>query len=360
MTMPPLSAGKLRKLQTLADAEGRFHMLAIDQRGSVASSLAKRRGVDVKNLPFEALAQTKEVITRTLAPLTSGLLTDPIYGYPYSVQHIPGDVGVLMACEESGYELAETGENERLSGLIPDWSVAKAAHAGADAIKFLLYYHPDTGEATRRHQQDLMRNLGRECAEHGLPFVLEIVTYSLVNAAKTLEFAREKPDLVIRSAEEFSKPEYGVDLLKLEFPCDLKFTAEYAHGLFDGKYREAAYSLEKVRAYCRQLDAACSMPWVILSAGVEIEEFIENIRLTAEAGASGYLCGRAVWKGALDLYPDLEAMEEHCRTVARYNWVRCAATAQIALPWFEHRRFGGRENARIEGLSPDWYRNQPG
>jgi hypothetical protein len=46
-------------------------------------------------------------------------------------------------------------------------------------------------------------------------------------------------------------------------------------------------------------------------------------------------------------------MEEHCRTQAAYNWTRCRAAAEAALPWFDHRSFGGRDNIEVEGLSLD-------
>ena len=41
------------------------------------------------------------------------------------------------------------------------------------------------------------------------------------------------------AAAEFSKDEYRVDILKLEFPGDLKFSRQFAAGAFDGKERPA-------------------------------------------------------------------------------------------------------------------------
>jgi tagatose 1,6-diphosphate aldolase len=351
-----IPAGKLRKLKMLADPNGRFKMLAIDQRGSVAAALAKVAGVDPKEISYDAMARTKAAITRALSPRATALLTDPIFGFPYSGHTVPGDVAVLLAYEDTGYEKAGPNRDERISRKIPGWSVTKAKRAGADAIKFLLYYHPDASAETRRFQENLIRGIGEECAAEELPLLLELVAYPVGGvSADSREYALQKPDLVIRSAEEFSKPEYGVDILKMEFPCNLKFAEEYAPGFFDGKAREAAYSLAEVANHCKRLDAACGVPWVILSAGVDIEEFLENIKFANEAGASGFLCGRAIWKGALDRYPDDAAMEAYCRSEGVYNFVRCNAFAEKSLPWFDHRKFGGWENIRIEGLSPDWY-----
>ena len=57
------------------------------------------------------------------------------------------------------------------------------------------------------------------------------------------------------------------------------------------------YELAEVKDACQKLDETSTLPWVILSAGVDIEEFIENVNLATDAGASGFLlCGRAIWK----------------------------------------------------------------
>jgi tagatose 1,6-diphosphate aldolase len=218
--------------------------------------------------------------------------------------------------------------------------VEKAQHAGADAVKLLLYYHPDASEEVRRHQQDLVQRLGEECEQTCMPFLLELVSYALEEGStSTDEFARKKPDLVIRSAREFSAPKYKVDVLKLEFPADLKRTREFCGGAFDGQERQAVYQLSEVREFCRQLNEGAGMPWVILSAGVGIEEFLVQVELATEAGASGFLCGRAIWKDAVAFYPDVARMEEWLRSQGAYNFVRANAYAHRAVPWFGHRRF---------------------
>lgn len=356
--MVELSAGKLRNLMSLADEEGRFKMMAIDQRGSLQNALAKVMGRDPKEVPYEAIASTKQIITRSLAPYATAVLTDPIYGYPYSITEIPGHIGVLLAYEHTGYDKAGPEGKERKSKLIEDWSVRRARKAGANAVKLLLYYHPDASEETRNHQQALVRQVGQECTEEDVPFLLETVGYALDEpSTDSPEYAKRKPDIVIRSAAEFSKPEYQVDILKLEFPADLKYTKEFAYRVFDDKEREPVYTLDDVRAFCRQLHEASRVPWVILSAGVDIKEFLVNVELAVEAGASGFLCGRAIWKDAVSFYPDLSSMEAFLDEEGAYNFMRANAAAEKALPWFEHPHFGGAENVGLKNLSPHWYQD---
>jgi tagatose 1,6-diphosphate aldolase len=354
--MATLSAGKWQRLRSLTDEQGRFKMMAIDQRGSLRRSLAKATGKEPTDVAYEEMAQVKAIITRQLAPYATAVLTDPEYGYPYSIPHLPPRVGLLLAYEETGYEKVGPTGRERKSKLLEDWSVEKAQRAGADAVKLLMYYHPDASEEVRSHQQRIIREVGQECARFDMPFLLELVAYALEEeGTDTPEYARRKPDLVIRSAAEFSKPEYQVDILKLEFPADLKYTTEFSKGAFDGKERPAVYALEEVRGFCRKLDEAAGVPWVILSAGVDIEEFLIQVQLATEAGASGFLCGRAIWKDALSVYPDKAKMEEWLCSQGVYNFIRANAYAERALPWFCHRRFGSLKDIELAQQSPNWY-----
>jgi tagatose 1,6-diphosphate aldolase len=335
-----LSEGKWRRLRSLADGEGRFKMMAIDQRGSLVDAIAKVTNRGKEQVSGDELAKTKEVITRVLAPYATAVLTDPVYGHPHSYHSMPRGVGLLLAHEETGYERSGPGGKERKTILIEGWSVEKAEHAGADAVKLLLYYHPDASEEVRRYQQDLVQRLGESCEQASMPFLLELVAYAIEEASTNSdEYARRKPDLVVRSAREFSASKYGVDVLKLEFPADLKRTKEFCGGAFDSQERQAVYQLSDVRESCRQLNEAAGMPWVILSAGVGIEEFLVQVELATEAGASGFLCGRAIWKDAMAYYPDVAAMEEFLRGEGTYNFVRANAYAHRARPWVGHPKF---------------------
>jgi len=138
-----ISAGKKRNLKLLADPEGRFRMMAIDQRGSLKRMLAKVMGIEPDDVKYEDLARVKKIITKVLSPYSSATLMDPVYGYPYSIDYIPKDVGVLLAFEETGYEKAGPNGRERRSRPIEGWSVEKAKKAGANAVKLLIYYRPE-------------------------------------------------------------------------------------------------------------------------------------------------------------------------------------------------------------------------
>lgn len=350
-----ISSGKLRGIMKLADTSGRFKMMAIDQRGSMVTALAEALDIEKTTVQYDDVASIKTLITKVLAPNSTAVLTDPIYGHPYSITEIPRDVALLLAYEESGYVSEGVSENERLSTPIDNWTIAKAQRAGADAIKLLAYYHPDSSKATLQHQQDFVRHVGDECEKQDIPFLLELVSYALEGTTKSVEFAKQKPDLVIRSVQEFIDPSYKVDILKLEFPADLKYTEEFKDSSFYAG--DTAYNLNEVKEVCKKLDEASALPWVILSAGVDIEEFIENVQLASAAGASGFLCGRAIWKEVVKFYPDVGAVTQFLENEATTNFHNANAAAENALPWFEHRHFGGVENLQLEHQSENWHQD---
>lgn len=371
MSKREISAGKLRGLQVLADSEGRFRMMAIDQRGSLKRMLAKVLKRKPEEITYDELAAVKKSIIKILSPYSSATLTDPVYGYPNAIQYYPRDVGILLAYEETGADKAGPAGRERKSKLIQGWSAEKIKSSGANALKLLIYYRPDASQDTCEHQQEVIRQVGEECERYDLPFVLELVAYPMLEdelpkepgkrpTTDTPAFAKRKPDIVLRTLEEFSKPEYKADILKVEFPADLKYTKEYCDGAFDGKKREPLYDLSEVKEFCKRENEAASMPWVILSAGVGINEFVENVKLATEAGASGFLGGRAIWQDCVRFYPDIEAMEEWLATSGVNNFKRLYEASKNAIPWFEHRKFQGFPNIQLAYKGREWYKQYKG
>ncbi len=68
-----------------------------------------------------------------------------------------------------------------------------------------------------------MERIGDECRANDIPYFLEFVGYEEGADEKGLEYAKKKPQIVIESMREFSKDRYGVDVLKVEVPVNMKF-----------------------------------------------------------------------------------------------------------------------------------------
>lgn len=348
---PALSAGKLRALATLADDDGRFTMLAVDQRPPIFAALARHRHRDPAQVTYDEVAAAKGALVEVLAPHATAVLIDPVWTHPHHLRAIPGRVGLLSTLEDYGFDLVS---GERRSRAIEGWSVAQIRRSGAMGVKLLAWHRPDVSAATHAHQDAFVEAVGRACADHDLPFVLELLTYPLPGEEPgSLAAAQAKPAQVLGSLRRYADPRFGVDLMKLEFPADLKRTAEYAAGAFDGVAREAAYDLAAVRGFLTELDAASPVPWVLLSAGVGPDEFAANVVLAMEAGASGVLAGRAVWYDALDAYPDLDAVRARLRARSVPYLAQLRAIVARGTPWTAHRRYAG--GPTVANASPTWY-----
>ena len=59
-------------------------------------------------------------------------------------------------------------------------------------------------------------------------------------------------------------------------------------------------------------------------------------------GASGFLCGRAIWQGALPRLHEEAAMVSFLEEEGAVNFLRANAAAERSRPWFQHRKYGGR------------------
>ncbi len=357
-----ISSGKLRGIRMLADEEGKFRMMAIDQRGSLRRILGKVMDKDPKEVNPNDLSTFKKYIIKVLSPYSSATLTDPAYGYPHAAEYLPRNVGLLLATEQTGAEFAGKSGKERKSHLQPGWDISKTKRAGANAVKLLIYYRGDASPDVVQHQKDIILKVGEECEKYDLPYVLEIVSYPFKEDEDkdNVIFAKRKPEIVMDYTGEFSKPEYKVNILKIEFPTNLKYCKEFSKGEFDGKKREPAYNLSQVKDYCKELTSITSIPWVILSAGVDIKEFLVNVKLATESGASGFLGGRAIWQDAAKYYPDMEKMEKWLSTSGVNNFHKLYEASRSATPYFNHKGFGSFANIELDLKEKNWHVNYKG
>ena len=119
------------------------------------------------------------------------------------------------------------------------------------------------------------------------------------SAEKSFEFAKLKPKYITAYMAEFSKPRYGVDVLKVEVPVNMKFVAGTQS--FGG---QAAYTRKEAMEFFRSAASAATKPFIYLSAGVTDDVFRETLELASEAGTSfaGVLCGRATWQDGIPVY----------------------------------------------------------
>jgi tagatose 1,6-diphosphate aldolase len=267
-------------------------------------------------------------VTDVLTTRASAILLDPEFGLD-AARHRHGK-GLFLSYEKTGYDNQVPG---RIPEALPHWSARRLVEAGADCVKALLYYSPYEAQEVNDRKHAWVERIGDECRSLDVPYFLETVGYDANGCGEsTVEYARLKPSIVEASMGEFSKPRYGIDVLKVETPVSMK----YVRGAraFTG---DAAYDRSEALALFTKQGAATKLPFIYLSAGVPISEFTEALELANEAGSSysGVLCGRAIWKEGVPIFA-------HRGQAAFRDWVsetgcnylsRVESLLRSATPW---------------------------
>lgn len=278
----------MKDIGRLTNDKGIITALAIDQRGA----LRRMMGEDIKDEDIESF---KIIVSGNLTAHASSILLDPEYGLP-AAKVRDESCGVLLAYEKTGYDKTEPG---RRPDLLNQCSVRGLKEAGADAVKLLVYIDVDEADAVNDEKKAFISRVGSECKGEDIPYFLEILTYDAeISDDKGREYAAVKPGKVIGAMKEYAKPEYHVDVLKVEVPVNMKYVEGFG---VDG---DAVYSKEEAAEFFKAQSTAGDVPFIFLSAGVETGLFIDTLKFAAESGSSfnGILGGRAIWKDAASVF----------------------------------------------------------
>lgn len=323
-----ITSGKLAGMKAVSTQRGTIAAAAMDQRGSLKKALAKEKGGEVGDA---MMREFKAAVTEVLTPHASAILLDPEWGLEASRKR-SANAGLLLAYEQSGYDNTRPG---RIPDLLREWSVRRLKEAGANSVKVLIYYTPFDDKAINAEKHAFVERIGDECRANDIPFFLEFVGYDPAGAdEKGLDFARRKPGVVAGSMAEFTKDRYGVDVMKVEVPVNMKFvegSRSYAG--------QTAYSKQEAMEHFRRAAQVATRPFIYLSAGVSNAEFTESLQLAAEAGVkfAGVLCGRATWKDGIPVYgkQGLDAFRKWLESEGVKNINNVNGCLTGASSWFE-------------------------
>jgi tagatose 1,6-diphosphate aldolase len=319
--MMNLSIGKLRGLQQCSSPRSTFTCLALDHRQNLRRAINPANPGSVSDLD---LTRFKLDVTAALGEVATAVLLDPEFSAAQAIAAgaLPGSTPFVVAVESTGYGGEPTA---RQSQILPGWSVEKAKRMGASMIKLLVYYHPDS--PTANEIVTFVRQVADECTRLDLGLMLEPLSYSLF-ADKKLP-PGEKRCVVTETARRLTIP--GVDVLKAEFPLD-----------------SAADPLESEWAgACSEISSASQVPWILLSAAVDFDTYLRQVKVACQAGACGCAVGRAVWQEAVGLTgqartvflkevarPRLEALSKLCSALGR-PWTDFYNPGEITPDWYK-------------------------
>jgi tagatose 1,6-diphosphate aldolase len=321
-----LTPGKLAGLRRVSNERGVIAAAAMDQRGSLQKSLAKEKGSNVSDAMME---EFKSLVAEVLTPHASAILLDPEWGLPASKKRAK-NAGLLLAYEKTGYDKTGPG---RLPDLLDHWSAHRLKEAGADCVKILLYYTPFDPKEVNDRKHAWVERIGDECRANDIPFFLEFVGYEDGADEKGFDYAKKKPEIVIASMKEFSKDRYGVDVLKVEVPVNMKFV----EGVKCFAGQKAYTKKEAIDLFHKGAEVA-TKPFIYLSAGVSNAEFSETLELAGESGVkfNGVLCGRATWKDGIPVYAKqgAAAFRQWLETEGVKNINNVNSKLKAATPWY--------------------------
>lgn len=259
----------MKSLGKLVNSQGRITIAALDHRGSLKRELHAENPEATTDA--EILTWKREMVTLFKSEVSS-ILIDPIYGKEVIDTSWGG--GWMLSMEESGYR----GDKEaRETTILPGWSVKQAKAMGACAVKLLLYYDPRNRELAEK-QRLVAQRVAEECLSEDVIFLLEPLSYQVTEA--------ERPERVLQTLRDLM--DLPVDIFKLEYPG----TPEA----------------------CAEITQLLSVPWVLLSAGMEYEKYKIALKTACKHGASGLAVGRAVWQEFGDYQG--EAREAYFRETA--------------------------------------------
>lgn len=259
-------------LDAIARPSGGMAMVAMDQRESLRHMFdqagAGRPAEDV-------LVNFKLAVAASLGPMASGFLIDRHYGFEEVRQRslLPSRTGLILATDDLVQDPGGPVQDTDL-----DLPALELDLTGVAAIKLLIIWRRDH---RREARVELARRFVAAARARGVLSVLEPVVRATPGEA---DFDQEK---AIREAARELSP-LGQSLYKVQVP------------------RGGSGSPAELRVGCEALAADITGPWVVLSQGVEREDFLRAVTAACRAGASGFLAGRALWSDVVG-HPDVSS-----------------------------------------------------
>lgn len=271
-SIPSVSGSSPSPTGALARPSGTFALLALDQRETLRTILARagRPAADADVTAF------KVAVAGRLAGLASGLLIDPRFGFEAVMTEaaIPDSCGVILAADVFDQAPGGLVEDTRLDReLLGPGAVAR----GARAFKYMVIWRNGRGMGAQdREVADFVEG----CRRLGVASVLEGLVHVDSVAPGDLD------DAILEAAVELGR--YRPDVYKGQIPT-----------LGTG-------APEIIEERSREIVGALPCPWVVLSGGVPVDRFPDAVEIACRAGASGFLAGRGVWGPSIEA-DDLEA-----------------------------------------------------
>ncbi|WP_045821521.1 tagatose-bisphosphate aldolase [Williamsia herbipolensis] len=274
--MNELTTIEKRGMAAISTAEGNMLIVAGDQRNGMKAVMT-----DAPDGPGSVtapqLADAKADLVRHLGNHAPAILLDPEVALPRIVDDgtLSRDTALVVGMDASGFETVDGLRHTRfVDGVTP----RTVRELGGDAAKMLWYLRPDRQGLDSVAAQSI-RDLTAAATAEGVLLIVEILTYQLEGESD--EDYRAAFGTLIADSARLSVA-CGAKVLKLQYPGSAQACAAVT-------------------------EAANGVPWAVLSAGVDHETFVEQVRIAVDNGAGGAMAGRSLWKDSMAVSADTRA-----------------------------------------------------
>jgi sulfofructosephosphate aldolase len=273
-SMNELTTLERRAMAAISTPSGRMLIVAADQRNGMRAVMTDAPDGPGSVTPAQ-LAAAKGDLVRHLGNHAPAILLDPEVALPQVVDDatLARDTALVVGMDASGFE---TVDGLRYTRYVDGVTPRRVRELGGDVAKMLFFMRPDK-QGPESRVADEIRDLVKACEEEGLLLIVEVLTYRLEDETEE-DYQAVFPQLVADAAR--ISVQCGAKVLKLPYP-----------GSAEGSAAVTA--------------AAAGVPWAVLSAGVDHETFIEQVRTAVSNGASGAMAGRSLWKDSLAVSPQV-------------------------------------------------------
>lgn len=298
-TTNALTTQERRGLAAISTAAGHMLIVAADQRNSMKAVMQDAPD-GTSAITTAELADAKADLVRFLANHGPAILLDPEVALPAIPDDgvLARDTALVVGLDASGFE---TVDGIRYTRYVDGMTPRRVRELGGDVAKMLWYTRPDRQGLDDRVAAEI-RELTEACADEGILLIVELLTYQLEGESDA-DYAAAFPQLVADGARLAVAS--GAKLLKLQYP---------------GSSEGAELVTE----------AAQGVPWAVLSAGVDHETFIGQVRDAMAHGAAGAMAGRSLWKDALSVDPARREDLLTNRALPRLRELRAAVDGELA------------------------------
>lgn len=272
--MNELTTLERRAMSAISTPGGSILIVAADQRNSMKAVMTDAPD-GPGSVSTEQLAAAKSDLVTYLGNHAPAILLDPEVALPQIVDDatLSRDTALVVGMDASG---SQTVDGLRYTAFVKGVQPRTVRDLGGDAAKMLFYVRPDKQGPDSRVAEE-MQDLVKACEREGLLLIVELLTYRLEGETEE-DYRAVFPQLVADATA--LAVDCGAKVLKLPYPG-------------------SAEACAAVTA------AASNVPWAVLSAGVDHETFLEQVRIAMANGASGAMAGRALWKDSLAMSPEV-------------------------------------------------------